>query len=162
MRRRAPAAPAHDPGARGEELRDSGRHRFGSVGAVDHQERVALQDFEAARAAALDEEFPPFLWKVVVGALGDKKLEDILGRLSGIAGDIYAVTAPSSRGIPAAVVAEAARRALPDHTVHESGSVDDGLTAALDAAGVDGAVLVTGSMYVAGEARSLLSKTERS
>jgi dihydrofolate synthase/folylpolyglutamate synthase len=116
----------------------------------------------AAGAAALDEEFPPFLWKVVVGALGDKKLDRILEPLSSIAGDVYAVTAPSSRGIPARVVAEAARRALPDHIVHEAGSVREGVGAALAAAGTDGAVLITGSMYVAGEARSLLANTERS
>jgi dihydrofolate synthase/folylpolyglutamate synthase len=116
----------------------------------------------AAGAAALDEEFPPFLWKVVVGALADKKLDEILSELAGIAGDVYAVTAPGSRGIPARVVAEAARRALPDHTVHEAGSVSNGVGAALEAAGADGAVLVTGSMYVAGEARSLLASTERS
>lgn len=116
----------------------------------------------AAGAAALDEEFPPFLWKVVVGSLADKKLDRVLQNLAGIAGDIFAVTAPSSRGVPASDVAAAARRALPDHTVYEAGSVAEGVEAALAAAGTDGAMLVTGSMYVAGEARSLLTNTERS
>lgn len=114
-----------------------------------------------AGAAALDEEFPPFLWKVVIGALGDKKLDEIIGELEGIAGEIFAATAPSSRGVPSAQVAAAARAALPQHAVHDSGPVADGITAALAAAGEDGAVLVTGSMYVAGEARSLLTNTER-
>jgi dihydrofolate synthase/folylpolyglutamate synthase len=115
-----------------------------------------------AGAAALDEEFPPFLWKVVVGVLGDKRLDELAATLDSIAGEVFAVTAPSSRGVPAAEVAAAVRAALPDHAVHESGSVEDGVTAALEAAGEDGAVLITGSMYVAGEARSLLTNTERS
>jgi len=116
----------------------------------------------AAGAAALDEEFPPFLWKVVLGALGDKKLDELIGALGAIAGEIYAVTAPSERGIPAEQVAAAAVSAMPDREVHVSGSVADGVHAALEAAGEDGAVLVTGSMYVVGEARSLLTNTERS
>jgi dihydrofolate synthase/folylpolyglutamate synthase len=116
----------------------------------------------AAGAAALDEEFPPFLWKVVLGALGDKKLEDLISVLAPVAGEIFAVTAPSERGIPAAEVAEAARAAMPDREVHESGSVADGVQAALAAAGEDGAVLVTGSMYVVGEARTLLASIDRS
>ncbi|MGI9648932.1 MAG: bifunctional folylpolyglutamate synthase/dihydrofolate synthase [Acidimicrobiia bacterium] len=115
-----------------------------------------------AGAATLDEEFPPFLWKVVVGVLGDKRLDEIAAALDGIAGEVFAVTAPSSRGVPAAEVAAAARSALPGRTVLEAGSVEDGIRAALEAAGEDGAVLITGSMYVAGEARSLLANTERS
>lgn len=116
----------------------------------------------AAGAAALDEEFPPFLWKVVVGALADKQLDQLLTGLSGVAGAVFAVTAPSERAIPAAEVAAAARRALPDVEVVESGSVIEGLEQAVVAAGEDGAVLVTGSMYVVGEARSLLANIERS
>jgi dihydrofolate synthase/folylpolyglutamate synthase len=116
----------------------------------------------AAGAAALDEEFPPFLWKVVLGALGDKKLEELIGALDLIAGEIFGVTAPSERGIAAADVAAAARAAMPDREVHEAGSVADGVRAALAAAGEDGAVLVTGSMYVVGEARSLLADIDRS
>ncbi|NNF88423.1 MAG: dihydrofolate synthase [Acidimicrobiia bacterium] len=112
----------------------------------------------AAGAGALDEEFPPFLWKVVLGALADKKLDELVGTLSGIAGEVFAVTAPSHRGIPDSEVAAAARAAMPDRAVHESGSVADGVRAALEAAGEDGALLVTGSMYVVGEARSLLAK----
>ncbi|NNC92794.1 MAG: dihydrofolate synthase [Acidimicrobiia bacterium] len=116
----------------------------------------------AAGAAALDEEFPPFLWKVVLGALGDKKLEELIGALAPVAGEIFGVTAPSERGIAAADVAAAARATMPDREVHESGSVADGVRAALGAAGEDGAVLVTGSMYVVGEARSLLAEIDRS
>lgn len=115
-----------------------------------------------AGAAALDEEFPPFLWKVVFGALGDKKLVELLAELGGIAGEVFAVPAPSDRSIPAEEVAAAARSALPNRPVHVAASVGEGVSAARHAAGDDGAVLITGSMYVAGEARSLLANTERS
>jgi dihydrofolate synthase/folylpolyglutamate synthase len=116
----------------------------------------------AAGALALDEEFPPFLWKTVVGALGDKKLDQLLAALEGIAGEVFAVAAQSDRSIPAQQVAEAARASLPDRDTHVAGSVSEGVRAALAAAGEDGAVLVTGSMYVVGEARSLLTNIERS
>jgi len=115
-----------------------------------------------AGAAALDEEFPPFLWKTVIGALADKKLDQLLAGLAGVAGEVFAVSAQSDRAIPAAEVAAAARLALPGVEVHELGSVPDGVEAAVLAAGADGAVLVTGSMYVVGEARSLLTNIERS
>jgi folylpolyglutamate synthase/dihydropteroate synthase len=116
----------------------------------------------AAGADALDEEFPPFLWKVVLGALGDKKLEELVATLAGITGEVFAVTAPSERGIPSSDVAAAARAAMPDRDVHDCGSVADGVHAAMAAAGEDGAILVTGSMYVVGEARTLLANIDRS
>ncbi len=139
----------------------------GRLEVVGHRPLVVLDgahtpESMAAGASALDEEFPPFLWKVVLGALGDKKLEELVGALDAVTGEIFAVTAPSERGIPAAQVAAAATAAMPDRTVHQSGTVTDGVRAALEAASEDGAVLVTGSMYVVGEARSLLAKTERS
>ena len=93
----------------------------------------------AAGADALDEEFPPFLWKVVLGALGDKKLEELVAALAGITGEVFAVTAPSARGIPSSDVAAAARAAMPDREVHDCGSVADGVRAAVAAAGEDGA-----------------------
>ncbi len=139
----------------------------GRIEVVGHHPLVVLDgahtaESMAAGASALDEEFPPFLWKVVVGVLGDKKLDLLLPALEGIAGEVFAVTAPSDRAIPAGQVAAAARIALPEVDIHESGSPADGLAAALESAGEDGAVLVTGSMYVVGEARSLLANIDRS
>ncbi len=116
----------------------------------------------AAGADALDEEFPPFLWKVVLGALSDKKLDELVGTLAGITGEVFAVTAPSERGIPSSDVAAAARAVMPDREVRDCGSVADGVHAAVAAAGQDGAILVTGSMYVVGEARTLLANINRS
>lgn len=114
----------------------------------------------AAGTAAIDEEFPPFLWKVVLGSLGGKNLEGMLGSLASVAGEIFAVTAPSERGVPAEEIAHLARGVV--EATHVAGSVENGVNLALEAAGPDGAVLVTGSMYVAGAARSLLLRTERS
>lgn len=114
----------------------------------------------AAGTAALDEEFPPFLWKVVLGSLGDKNLDRMVESLASVAGELFAVTAPSERAVPAEDIARTARGVV--EATHVAGSVENGVTMALEAAGPDGAVLVTGSMYVAGAARSLLMKTERS
>jgi dihydrofolate synthase/folylpolyglutamate synthase len=115
-----------------------------------------------AGAAALDEEFPPFLWKVVFGALSDKNLEGMLGALDGVVGELFAVSASSERAISPEAIAEAAASVLEPGQIHVAGSIAEGLAAATEAAGADGAVLVTGSMYVVGEARSLLGATKRS
>ena len=115
-----------------------------------------------AGAAALDEEFPPFLWKVVFGALSDKNLEGMIGALDGVVGELFAVPARSERAIAPETIAEAAGTVLEHGQIHVASSIEEGLAAATEAAGADGAVLVTGSMYVVGEARSLLQATERS
>ncbi len=116
----------------------------------------------SAGAAALDEEFPPFLWKVVFGALSDKNLAGMISSLEGVAGELFAVPASSDRAIPPEQIAEAAASVLEADQIHVVASIAEGLEAAQEAAGPDGAVLVTGSMYVVGEARSLLEATERS
>lgn len=116
----------------------------------------------SAGAAALDEEFPPFLWKVVFGALSDKNLAGMISSLDGVAGELFAVPASSDRAIPPEQIAKVASSVLEADRIHVAGSIAEGLAAAQEAAGPDGAVLVTGSMYVVGEARSLLEATERS
>ena len=116
----------------------------------------------AAGAAALDEEFPPYLWKVVFGALSDKNLASMIAALSGVAGELFAVPAANERAISPETIAKAAAPMLEPGQIHVASTIAHGLKAATEAAGADGAVLVTGSMYVVGEARSLLKATERS
>lgn len=111
----------------------------------------------AALAHAVDEEFPPFLWKTVIGVMGDKDLEPMLESLKPIVGEVFAVSADYERARPAGEVAALATKLLPDTPVHVCGGVPDGVRAALEAAGNDGAILVTGSLYVVGEARSLIA-----
>jgi len=139
----------------------------GRVEVVAHAPVIVLDgahtpESVAVGAATLDEEFPPFLWKVVFGALSDKNLEGMISALDGVVGELFAVPAANERAILPQAIAEAAGSVLASDQIHIANSIGEGLAAATEAAGTDGAVLVTGSMYVVGEARSLLAAGDRS
>jgi dihydrofolate synthase/folylpolyglutamate synthase len=99
---------------------------------------------------------------LVVGMLAGKDPAELLHALDAErARLIVTCPPPSPRAQPAAVVAEAARSlVVPDGGVPpdviEAESVADALEVALNAAGVDDLVLVTGSLYVVGAARGVL------
>ena len=106
-----------------------------------------------ALAAALAEEFPTTRWAVVFGAMADKDVPEMLRSLAPAAASFHAAQAAGSeRARPAGEVAAlAARETTVPVSSHES------VAAALDAArGTGGPVLVTGSLYVVGEARGIL------
>ncbi|MEM9515042.1 MAG: folylpolyglutamate synthase/dihydrofolate synthase family protein [Actinomycetota bacterium] len=91
---------------------------------------------------------------LVVGTL--RAPEDMLAALRADEFDIvFAATAPSPRGIPAADVAAAAR-ALGCDNVVSFDTVEDACRRALDYADGDDAILATGSLYTAGAARPVL------
>jgi dihydrofolate synthase/folylpolyglutamate synthase len=114
-----------------------------------------------AGATALAEALPDISYDrllLVVGLMGDKDLDGILGPLLPLAAALYAVAPGLDRALPVAVVADYCRR----HgvLVHEAGTVDNGLALARAAAGPGDLVLVCGSLFTVGEARGiLLSKT---
>jgi dihydrofolate synthase/folylpolyglutamate synthase len=114
-------------------------------------------DGVAALAAALDEEFLPTEWIVVFGARGSRDPVTLLEPLDGSVAKLYAAEAADPEAIPAGHIAAAARKAFgPSVPVTAAGPVPEAVAAALADAGEDGAVLVTGSLYVVGEARRLL------
>lgn len=134
----------------------------GRLELLEHQPLVLIdgahntESFEAL-AAALDEEFPSIPWTVVMGVLGDKDLEPMLACLRGHVRAFYATAPDSERALPSAEVAKAARRVFSsDVDVLEFADVATAVTAARDKVGPDEAVLVTGSLYVVGEARPVL------
>jgi dihydrofolate synthase / folylpolyglutamate synthase len=107
----------------------------------------------AALAAALAEEFPTTRWAVVFGAMADKDVPVMLRSLAPAAASFHmARAAGSERARPAEEVAAiAARETAVPVSAHQS------VAAALDAAQrAGGAVLVTGSLYLVGEARGIL------
>ncbi len=110
-------------------------------------------------ATALRDEFPEAAWQVVVGMRGIRSVAEMLEPLDGLVGHLWA-TAPDDPGaIAPAIIASSAGSVLGcDTTVIDR--VPDAITAAIDAAGSDGAVVVTGSLYVAGEARESVVGTE--
>ncbi len=111
----------------------------------------------AALAAALEEEFLPSRWSVVFGVRGERDPAELLELLRPAIGAVHAARADDGQAVPAAAVAEAARAVLdPDIEVVEHPTVAAAVDAALATAGDNGAVLVTGSLYVIGEARTHL------
>lgn len=112
-----------------------------------------------ALAGALEEEFPDTRWTLAFGVLGDKDLGRMLPALHGNVAEVFACSPVGERARPAAEVAEAARSVFgPEVSVSVAGSVPEAVTRAVAAAGPDGAVLVTGSLYVVGEARPLFAE----
>lgn len=108
-------------------------------------------------AESLDEEFPSLEWTVILGALGDKDLEGMIGHLGGKVGRLFATAPVSDRAIPADKVARVARAALgPGVEVRQVAGVDAAVREGILTAGEDGAVIATGSLYVAGEARPVM------
>jgi dihydrofolate synthase/folylpolyglutamate synthase len=114
-------------------------------------------------ADALDEEFPALEWTVVMGVLGDKDLDAMLGHLKGNVARFFATAPDSDRACSPGEVASAARRVLgSDVEVVEVANVPLAVTTARVATPSDGALLVTGSLYVVGESRPVLRGSDAS
>ena len=93
---------------------------------------------------------------LIVGCLRGRDPVQLLGALRADEFDlVYCCTAPSPRGLPAADLAAAARSVGCDD-VYEMSSVTAACQRALDSAGVDDAIVITGSLYVVGEARPFM------
>ena len=104
---------------------------------------------------SLCEEFPSNRWQVVLGVMGDKNVEAMVGRLADVARS-FVVTAPESeRAVPSDELAKRVA-AVTDLPVQEAESVEDAIALGRAQAGTDGAVLVTGSLYLVGEVREML------
>lgn len=108
-----------------------------------------------ALAAALAEEFPTTRWTVVLGAMSDKNLSAMLELLKPAVSSLHACRATDSpRARPPEEVAALAGEIL-GVPARAHDSVPEAVTAALEAGGP---VLVTGSLYVVGEARTALGR----
>ena len=96
---------------------------------------------------------------LVVGCLHGRDPREMLSALRADEFDtVYTCQAPTPRGMPAADVSAAAR-SIGCSDVVECTTVESACDRALGAAGIDDAVLVTGSLYVIGAARPYLRKT---
>ena len=108
-----------------------------------------------ALAVALSDELPDLAWTLVVGAMGDKDIDAMLGSLEGIVTSVVATSAEHERAFVPGQVAEAAERALPGVPVVEVDGVANAVLEANEIAGSDGGIIIAGSLYVVGEARGL-------
>lgn len=110
-----------------------------------------------AGAAALAEalaEIPRGRLLLVMGVMGDKELSGILAPLLPLAGKVFAVAPAIDRALSAAEFADCCRQA--GYAAEVAGSVRQGLARAAESAEADDLVLVCGSLFTVGEARSLL------
>jgi len=85
-------------------------------------------------------------WTLVVSILADKNVDAMLQALSVVGRTLVATQSSNARAVPAGELADRAR-AFYD-TVEEVAEPAEALARARDLAGPDGAVLVTGSLYV--------------
>jgi folylpolyglutamate synthase/dihydrofolate synthase len=106
-----------------------------------------------AAAAAVEACFPHERLHLVLGVLEDKDVAGILEPLVARADSVVACGVDSARALPAASLADAvrARTASPVSTARDAAA---GLHDALSRAREDDLVLVTGSLYLAGAART--------
>jgi dihydrofolate synthase/folylpolyglutamate synthase len=104
---------------------------------------------------SLLEEFPSTRWQVILGLMGDKKLEPMVRRLGSVAEGFITTAVESERAIPSHVLADRVAT-LVDAPVLAADRVEDALDMARAEAGPQGAVLVTGSLYLVGKMRDLL------
>ena len=136
----------------------------GRIEVVHHRPLVVVDGAHNAQgidglAETLRHEFPDAQWQIVAGMRGRRSPGEVLGPLGSIAGHLWA-TAPDDPGaIDPVQIAASAGPALGSGSTVVAG-VPEAVTAAMEAAGSDGSVVVTGSLYVAGEARAALVGTD--
>lgn len=96
--------------------------------------------------------FPDRRRVLLLGVLADKDYATMLEILAPEAETFVCVTPDSERALPAGELAEALARLGKSAAV--AGSIREGVSMAVDAAGKDGAVCAVGSLYMAGEIRA--------
>lgn len=101
----------------------------------------------------LENYFPDKKRVLLVGVLGDKDYPELCRILSAAADEFVCVTPNNSeRALPAGTLAEELRRYNKPITVCDS--IEDGVSAAMDAASKDGMVCAVGSLYISGAVRA--------
>lgn len=113
-------------------------------------------DGVATLVSALGEEYPTTKWHVVVGIMTDKNADLMLAELSQVAAG-FVVTAPRSDRAtnPVDLAEAAAKTGIPTLIAENS---HEALDMARADAGPGGSVLVAGSLYLVGEARTHLRR----
>lgn len=117
----------------------------------------------AATLAGVAEAFDFHPLVVIVGMMADKDVDGVLELLEGQAATVVCTqVASTSRGLPAAALADRATDVFGAERVEMVEALPDAIERAValaDAAGPGAGVLVIGSVILAGEARALLVRT---
>ena len=105
---------------------------------------------------SLQEEYPTIKWKILFGVMGDKNVDLMIERLGPVASGIVTTAVDEKRAVPAVELAGKVAELLPEVPVLAAENVEYGVDMVRAEAGSEGAVLVTGSIYLVGEVRNLL------
>jgi dihydrofolate synthase/folylpolyglutamate synthase len=109
-------------------------------------------------AEALLGEFPPNDWVLVAGVRGDRDLVKLFSPLRGIVGHVIATQPNDPAAILATEVAKAATEVFgEDVPVEVFVPVGQAITEAIGRIDETGSIIVTGSLYVVGEALTRLA-----
>jgi dihydrofolate synthase/folylpolyglutamate synthase len=106
-------------------------------------------------ARGLAEEFSSVRWVLVLGVMGDKDVEAMVAALGDRIESVVTTAAQGERAIPAAQLAGRVAAVL-NLPVEAGGDPPAALEVARSLAGEEGAVLVTGSLYLVGEVRAAM------
>ncbi len=111
-------------------------------------------------AAALVGEFPPVLWTLVIGVRGERDVADLLEPMVGLVSEVIATTPTDDAAIPAEVIAAVAAEVFgADVPIQTVVPVARAITESFHTVDEEGAIVVAGSLYVAGEAIARLNPT---
>lgn len=134
----------------------------GRVEVVGHQPLVVLDGAHNPEGidrlvSTLEAEFGRRQWTVVFGAMADKDVATMIGQLEPIAGRVVTTQVADDRAMHAGAVAALVETLL-DVPVDSLTSAGDAIELAVGSTFDDGAVLVTGSLYLVGEIRRMLRR----
>jgi dihydrofolate synthase / folylpolyglutamate synthase len=107
-------------------------------------------------AASLAEEFPTVKWQLVIAAMSDKDVEEMVAHLSPHLVGVVTTAVASERAIPAEALADRIGRVV-DVPVLAADTVAGAFEMARAEAGTEGAVLVAGSLYLVGAVRDIVN-----
>ncbi len=114
-------------------------------------------DAVATLVESLQAEYPTTRWQILLGVMGDKNVELMVERLRPLVTGLTTTAVDHKRAIPAVELASRVTSVLSDVPVLSAENVEYGLDMVRAEAGPRGAVLVTGSIYLVGEVRDLLT-----
>ncbi len=110
----------------------------------------------ATMVESLREEFPTTRWHLVLGVMGDKNVELMVEHLAPLIEGVITTAVDNKRAVSPAELAERVT-GIVDVPVIVGDTVEHAIDMARAEAGPDGAVLITGSLYLVGAARDILA-----
>ena len=110
----------------------------------------------ATMVESLREEFPTTRWHLVLGVMGDKNVELMVEHLAPLIEGVITTAVDNKRAVSPTELAERVT-GIVDVPIIVGDTVEHAIDMARAEAGPDGAVLITGSLYLVGAARDILA-----